>query len=60
MKLKAQYPALMLLKRHWVVLLIPIPWLFVILWFEGLTRPVPTFHDGDEMIYHYPIIQKFA
>lgn len=60
MKHKAQYPALMLLKRHWIVLLIPIPWLFVILWFEGLTRPVPTFHDGDETIYHYPIIQKFA
>lgn len=26
----------------------------------GLQRPLPTFHDGDESIYHYPSIQKFA
>jgi 4-amino-4-deoxy-L-arabinose transferase-like glycosyltransferase len=37
-----------------------VPFLVVIIAFAGLTKTFPTFHGSDELIYHYPIIIKFA
>lgn len=37
-----------------------VPFLIVIIAFAGLTKTFPTFHGSDELVYHYPIIIKFA
>lgn len=40
-------------------LLLAIPFVVMIVLFRGLTQAVPTFHCGDELTAHYPVILSF-
>ncbi len=41
-------------------ILLALPFIFGIIYTEGLTIALPTFHGTDEMTYHYPVILQFA
>jgi len=46
---------------RWVVpALLAVPFLIVVAASRGLTQTVQTFHGGDETVYHYPTIVRFA
>lgn len=46
--------------RKWLpAALLTLPFLVVVVAFDGLARTFPTFHFDDEVLYHWPIIQRF-
>lgn len=48
-------------RPRWLVpVVLAVPFLVVIAAARGLTVTVPTFHGGDETVYHYPTIVRFA
>ena len=42
------------------VSVIALPFLIVLFYSDWLRVAIPTFHDGDEQIYHFPIIKSFS
>jgi 4-amino-4-deoxy-L-arabinose transferase-like glycosyltransferase len=42
------------------VSIIVLPFLAVLFYSDWLRMAIPTFHDGDEQIYHFPIIKSFS
>jgi hypothetical protein len=54
-------PAVRAARPSWrPYLVLALPFLIAIGLARGLTVSIPTFHDGDELTFHYPVILKFA
>src|SRR4030095_12839523 len=46
--------------RRWVTALVIVaPFLVVVMLFNWMATPFPTFHDTDEVTSHYPIIERY-